>query len=533
MSAAVTELYELPIFQKESKLIAGTSGLNNLVQNVSVMEVPDFNISGQNQGVFLLTTLYAYKDAPQQLLPALQRLFCGNNVAGIAIKLDRFLHQIPSEVIELADQCAIPLFVLSKNVTFRQMIIEITDKLIDNRSAILTAANNFSETLSNIVLNNRGISGVVNALYREISCYCACYSLNDNRLTESHTSDKSSLRDKCELLAEQLLKHKTSSKDATFFQLNDCLIFPCKVHRQIVGCLIIGGAEDLGEKEYAMVNQAVSFLSICFLEEYTRIEAEQRIISPIVNRLLFSTHTNREHVENDLRALGLKILDYFLVIAIESSPDSRAICLSGHSLVKFWQQKATQTFESAIVVPEGQTSVIIASGQKDNMLAHSTSWQGALEQIAKFGESVKLGYSVLIADPLKIPECYKQARKAICYGRKTRPDKDVFAYEDYLALGVVSQCSGTLDADILYNTIITPLLQYDCSHGESLWKTLETTLASKSLSQSAKDLYIHISTLRYRLEKICELTGCDFFCSQGKFKLNLAYMLYQSQEERS
>jgi hypothetical protein len=58
--------------------------------------------------------------------------------------------------------------------------------------------------------------------------------------------------------------------------------------------------------------------------------------------------------------------------------------------------------------------------------------------------------------------------------------------------------------------ILGPLRDYDANHQSHLEETLDVFLGcSASWSRCARELHIHVNTLRYRIEKINELTGRD------------------------
>ena len=69
---------------------------------------------------------------------------------------------------------------------------------------------------------------------------------------------------------------------------------------------------------------------------------------------------------------------------------------------------------------------------------------------------------------------------------------------------------------------IDPIERYDKQNDSQLLNTLTTYLANnENLSQTAKDLYAHRHTIRYRLQKVAELTGLSVFRSEDKERLSL------------
>jgi DNA-binding PucR family transcriptional regulator len=74
--------------------------------------------------------------------------------------------------------------------------------------------------------------------------------------------------------------------------------------------------------------------------------------------------------------------------------------------------------------------------------------------------------------------------------------------------------------------LLGPLEEYDDRHGSELLGTLETFLETcGSWQRSAELLYVHVNTLRYRVQRIEELTGRDLMSMRGRTDLYLALRL--------
>ena len=69
---------------------------------------------------------------------------------------------------------------------------------------------------------------------------------------------------------------------------------------------------------------------------------------------------------------------------------------------------------------------------------------------------------------------------------------------------------------------VAPLVVYDEQYETELVRTLETFLeADGNVAQTAHWLYTHRHTVRYRLERVRELTGLDIGSSDGRERLSL------------
>ena len=73
---------------------------------------------------------------------------------------------------------------------------------------------------------------------------------------------------------------------------------------------------------------------------------------------------------------------------------------------------------------------------------------------------------------------------------------------------------------------IGPLLAYDQRRGTDLVDTLSAYYAHRAnIAATARALYVHVNTLRYRLEKVIRLTGMDPRRLRDAFVLRMAFTL--------
>lgn len=77
---------------------------------------------------------------------------------------------------------------------------------------------------------------------------------------------------------------------------------------------------------------------------------------------------------------------------------------------------------------------------------------------------------------------------------------------------------------------LEPLLDYDSRRGTDLVAALSTFLGrSGNYDGAAEALHIHRSTLRYRLHRICDLTGHDLADPETRLHVELAIRAWRIQ----
>lgn len=138
------------------------------------------------------------------------------------------------------------------------------------------------------------------------------------------------------------------------------------------------------------------------------------------------------------------------------------------------------------------------------------------------GFHLTIGHSRRAADPVDLYRSGNEARLAVNVGEaEGRP---LLAFEDTgayrLLLPAMSEEPGELER--FYAETIEPLAAYDEQYETELVATVEAYLANDgNVAATAKQLFTHRHTVRYRLERVRELCGHDVSATEGREKLGL------------
>ena len=142
------------------------------------------------------------------------------------------------------------------------------------------------------------------------------------------------------------------------------------------------------------------------------------------------------------------------------------------------------------------------------------------------GFAVVAGRSRVASDPLDLP---RAAAEALLAANVASPEADdpvgrVLAFDDTGAYRLLLPAMSDDPAELerFYLDTIAPLVAYDEQYGTELVLTLETFLANDgSMAATHKQLFTHRHTIRYRLERVRELTGLDVNSTDGRERLGL------------
>jgi sugar diacid utilization regulator len=138
------------------------------------------------------------------------------------------------------------------------------------------------------------------------------------------------------------------------------------------------------------------------------------------------------------------------------------------------------------------------------------------------GFHLTIGVSRRASDPVDLYRSGSEARLALnvgeAEGRALLAFEDTGAYR--LLLGAMSEDPRELER--FYAETIEPLSAYDDQYETELVTTVEAYLDNDgNVAATAKQLFTHRHTIRYRLERVRELCGHDVSATEGREKLGL------------
>ena len=140
------------------------------------------------------------------------------------------------------------------------------------------------------------------------------------------------------------------------------------------------------------------------------------------------------------------------------------------------------------------------------------------------GVTSSVGIGRYYAKPTDLMKTFEESRTALSIGRALGSSDSVTAFDNFgvykLLLRVYEQAPEDLEA--LRDETIKPLVDYDAKHKGDLLLTLITFLANNlNLNNTAEQLFTHRHTVRYRLERIAEISGLSVDKSDDLEKLSL------------
>jgi DNA-binding PucR family transcriptional regulator len=166
--------------------------------------------------------------------------------------------------------------------------------------------------------------------------------------------------------------------------------------------------------------------------------------------------------------------------------------------------------------------IVIVPAEDDERLARAAAGLTRELDDSLSGFHVTIGRSRRCADPVDLYRAGSEARLAVNVGEAE--GRAILAFEDTgayrLLLPAMSEDPAELER--FYAETIQPLSDYDEQYETELVATVEAYLDNDgNVAATAKQLFTHRHTVRYRLERVRELCGHDVSATEGREKLGL------------
>ncbi|MCD8197375.1 MAG: helix-turn-helix domain-containing protein [Lachnospiraceae bacterium] len=216
-------------------------------------------------------------------------------------------------------------------------------------------------------------------------------------------------------------------------------------------------------------------------------------------------------------------------------PDDRYLCLRLEGLRQNIQRLSSAATLNAIntVIPSGYAflhqngiSVIV------NLSYSHTRPSDVISSLAVLLREglLKMGVSSELRNFLQFPQGYTQAKAALEIGRQSESMTWCYRFDDYCLDFLLRQGTAVLAPELLCSEKLILLKDYDVKNDTELYRTLRIFLENeRNVMQTARDLFIHRSTLLYRLKRIRKLTDVNLDDEKERLVLRISYYILEGK----
>ncbi len=538
---------------RRGEVLAGAGGLDRTITWVKVLESPE-TISWLAEGELLLTVAFAIKD-DEAAQRDLMRNLAAVGSSGLVIKPERYLPEIPEDMLGQADEFGIPLIRIPQDVSYLEIMTPILERIINAQNADLRRSIEIHRQFTDLALSGQGLEAIVRTLGELVESSISLEDANF-RLLASHIVPGLTDRHRQQTLTHHGTPQKARQAVATMIHQVVEGRKPRKVapipeagmtaHRIITP--ILAGRENLGylsiiehpqhQEQLAMmaVEHAATVIALEMIKLREVTEAEDRVRGELVDDLLNGTFGDEANVQRRARHLHYDLsvphrplvvdVDHFRQFIKERRYEEGRVIALKHQLFQLVIGAVRRQHPRHLVTAHSDSVIVLVPQPADSTDPDGEALAARIrEAVAEsdLGITVSVSIGRLCVKPDDFKPAFVEAQRALDLMVRFGKREQVINYERLGVYRLLAQVDDRAGLDAFAGRMLAPLIDYDRARGAPLLKTLEVYLQRHgNLRQSARDLHIHLNTLHYRLRRIGEVTGVDLKDADARLDLLLA-----------
>jgi len=526
---------------KTSQVVAGYQMLDNVVKGVTIIEAPDI-VNWLSGGELLLTSLYAGPGEGQSYREFIQ-LLAQKKVSALAVKIRRFVQDIPQEVIDAANEFGLPLIELDGNTRFVDIMYPVMEQLFNSQVVKLKYYKDIQERFTTLALQCEGLEAITRTLEELVGNPVAVYDKNfkcieatDSRIESFQESQERELR---ENLNEKFSYYRQKVNYPALGEgLVPQVVVEIRAFGQVKAFLTIAELNSpLEEMDFICLENAATVVTLDWVKRFAVSEVEQRFRNDLIEQILTGAMSSATALERanfmewDLNrpyriiVFDLQNLDSHL---LENRDQSRMA-------IQGLKSEITSIISSAI---RNHTKDYIIGNKVDTVVVLwpvTENDENLLQKIKNVGKEVqeqikkrmkKIIIQVGIGDEAicieDIPRSYKEAQDALTYGSMLHKESSVIGFSELGVFRVLCKFAERNSLEEFLPKSLLKILNYDQENKADMLNTLQVFLeCNGNASKAAKELFIHYKTMLYRLERIREVTKLDLEDNKNRLELEM------------
>src|SRR5213596_1043124 len=511
-----------------AKLVAGAEGLDRQVEWVRLMETPEVQ---PRAGDLMFTSGFPIKDDLDAQIRLVGRIAEGGG-AGLVVRPLPYLRRLPPEMVTEADRLKVPLFTISSDVQFVDLMSPLLERIINAEHSRLKRSIEIHRRFTELVLDGKGVNEICKTLSDLLESAVVIEDASFHLL--AHAGGSADAHRK-ETILRQGTPHRVlydpqiqrtlreveakrgPVKVPAFPHLGmsrERLIAPILAANQVLGYIsILDHPPHNEELAFMSIEQAALVLALSIAKERELSEVEGRVRGEFLEDLLHGTYGDEAAAQRRARHVGYPLHGSHIVLLVDIDDFrgfNRARQISEdaiQALKREFLRRVTgvvrASYQRALV--QGRSDQVVALLPLGTEIADHQARSHALglqvQQAVtewKPGFTVSVGFSAPIEAPNGVESALREVTSVMESLARFKRWGQVVAVPELGLTGLLAAVSDERLVDYSRRHL-GPLIEHD-----------------------AQRLRVHPNTLRYRLDRIREITGLDLEDPETRLNLSVA-----------
>jgi PucR family transcriptional regulator, purine catabolism regulatory protein len=535
-----------------AKLLAGAEGLDHPVEWVRLMETPEVQ---PRAGDLMFTSGFPIKDDMAAQIRLVVRI-ADSGGAGLVVRPLPYLRKLPPEMLSEADRLNVPLFTIAADVQFIDLMAPLLERIINAEHWRLKRSIEIHRRFTELVLDGKGVTEICRTLAELLESSVVIEDASFHLLAHAGsgadphrketilrqgTPQRVLFDPQIQRMLREVEANRAPVKVPPFPHVGmsrERLIAPILAGGQVLGYIsVLDHPPHNEELAFMAIEQAALVLALAVAKERELSEVEGRVRGEFLEDLLHGTYGDESAAQRRARHLGYPLQGSHIVMLVDIDDFrgyNRARQISEdaiQALKRDFLRRVTGVVRTsyARALVQGRSDQVVsllplgteAGDHQIRVHALGVQIQQAIADW-KPGFTVSVGFSGPAEAPAGVAGSLREVTSVMESLARFKRWSQVVAVPE---LGLTGLLAAVTDERLVdySRRHLGPLIKHDTTRKGNLVATLRAYLETGEQQQAAQRLRVHPNTLRYRLDRIREISGVDL--EDPETRLNLAVAL--------
>lgn len=518
---------------KHASLVAGETGLQNVVRWVHILDIPDV-VPWVSHGDLVLTSCYQFSVRPETVNGLVPRL-ADKRVSGMVLGLGAYLHEVPRQLVADANRCGFPLVKISSRIRFEDLTHQLISKLLYNPQQILQRADQAAAELTLAVGSSVEMqalcSSLASTLHKEV-----VLAFPVGAAVRSPGVPGEVFTELSAVLGRRSNGHSPTTSAPTPSSVCGwrLLLRPLTAGERVIGQIAVLSESDFTPLDLLTVSHVAGLISVKLAVQRERQRAAQSSRTEFLRQLLLCAPGDAVDLRARANLLGLRDGDPYMVLAVHASADlaKEDRSTAQDVVVQAVSQFMGQAIPPFVLEAENGSVMLVPLRLVDGGVPEL---RRAIEDAIRRGSlQVTVGMSDEAQGLSEAPSRLGQATRVAELAARLYGHGAVRGYSVMRAFDLLDQLAATQPGvEFAIVPGLSELLEADKEHGLNLVETVQTYLrCGGNLERTATRLFLHRNSVRYRIERARGHLG-DYLSDPSQWlQLEMALAIRSLREPR-
>src|SRR5712691_6669345 len=534
-----------------AKLVAGANGLDRSIEWVRAMETPEVQ---PRAGDLIFTTGFPIKDDPEGQIRLITRI-ADSEGAGLVVRPHPYMRKLPTEMLSEADRLNVPLFTVAQDVQMVDLMAPLLERIINAEHWRLKRSMDIHRRFTELVLDGKGVKEIcatlADLLESAVVIEDASFHLlahaggagdphRKETIQRQGTPQRVLFDPQIQRMLREIEAKRGPVKVPAFPHVGmsrERLIAPILAANQVLGYIsVLDHPPHNEELAFMAIEQAALVLALAVAKERELAEVEGRIRGEFLEDLLHGTYGDESAAQRRARHLGYPMHGSHIVMLVDIDDfrgfnKSRQVSEDAiQALKREFLRRVTGVVRTSYprALLQGRSDQVVALLPLGPEVADHQARSHALGlQIRqavtewKPGFTISVGFSAPIEAPAAVAGALREVTSVMESLARFKRWGQVVAVPELGLTGLLAAVSDERLVDYSRRHL-GPLIEHDSARKGALVATLRAYLETGEQQHAAQKLRVHPNTLRYRLDRIREITGLDLEDPETRLNLSVA-----------